>query len=210
MSVLADHVDDYLRLRRGLGFKLTFEGVVLPQFVEYLQAASATAVTTELAIAWAQLPQGVTPTTWSHRLTAVRGFARYMTTVDASTQVPPAGVFHGQGPRPTPYLWSEQNITRLLEAARELQPPFRAATYECFLGLLAVSGLRSGEAMSLQAGDVDLDTGVITVRQAKLGRIRLIPLHPSTTTKLRSYASRRDGCTSNRRGHFSFPVPVPA
>ena len=191
MSALSAHVDDYLRLRRGLGFKLAFEGVVLPRFVEYLHAAGATSVRTELAIAWAQLPQGVAPISWSHRLGAVRGFARYMTTIDASTQVPPAGVFGGQGPRPTPYLWSEQDIRRLLTAARDLQTPFRAATYESFLGLLAVSGMRSGEAMSLQAKDVDLDAGVITVSQAKFGRTRLIPLHPSTTTQLASYAGRR-------------------
>ncbi len=168
MSELSAHVDDYLRLRRGLGFTLAFEGVVLPQFVEYLEAAGATSVTAELAIAWAQLPQGVAPISWSHRLGAVRGFARYMTMVDASTQVPPAGVFGGQTPRPTPYLWSERDIRALLKAAGELQSPFRAATYESFLGLLAVSGLRSGEAMSLLAGDIDLDVAVITVSAAKV------------------------------------------
>jgi len=193
VSGLAGHVDDYLHLRRGLGFKLAFEGVVLPQFVDYLRVAGATSVTTGLAIGWAQLPQGVAPVSWSHRLGAVRGFARYMTTIDASTQVPPAGVFGGQAPRPTPYLWSEHDIGRLLKAARELQSPFRAATYESYLGLLAVSGLRSGEAMSLQVGDIDLDTGVITVSQAKFGRARLIPLHPTTVMKLRSYAERRNG-----------------
>ena len=210
MSGLTAHVDDYLRLRRGLGFKLTFEGVVLPQFVEYLQAAGAISVTTELSIAWAQLPQGVAPISWSHRLGAVRGFARYMTTIDASTQVPPSGVFGGQAPRPTPYLWSERDIRRLLKAVTELQSPFRAATYESFLGLLAVSGLRSGEAMSLQAGDIDLDAGVITVSQAKFGRARLIPLHSSTTTKLRSYACRRDGLHPRPRSKTFFVSEVGA
>ena len=162
MSELAAHVDDYLRLRRGLGFKLAYEGVLLPRF------------------------------------------ARYMTTIDAFTQVPPAGVFGCQGPRPTPYLWSEHDISRLLKAARNLQAPFRAATYESFLGLLAVSGLRSGEAMSLQADDVDLDAGVITVSQAKSGRTRLIPLHPSTTTQLRSCADRRDELHPRPRSNTFF------
>jgi len=210
VSALSAHVDDYLRLRRGLGFKLAFEGVVLPRFVEYLHAAGATSVRTELAIAWAQLPQGVAPISWSHRLGAVRGFARYMTTLDASTQVPPSGVFGGQAPRPTPYLWSEHDISRLLKAARNLQAPFRAATYESFLGLLAVSGLRSGEAMILQADDVDLDAGVITVSQAKFGRTRLIPLHPSTTTQLRSYADRRDGLHPRPRSKTFFVSEVGA
>ena len=89
---MAAHVDDYLRLRRGLGFTLAYDGVLLLQFVEYLQAQGAISVTTELSIAWAQLPQGVAPISWSHRLGAVRGFARYMTTIDASTEVPPSGV----------------------------------------------------------------------------------------------------------------------
>ncbi|EPR75459.1 phage integrase family protein [Leifsonia rubra CMS 76R] len=204
MSELATNVDDYLRLRRGLGFTLAFEGVVLPQLVEYLEAAGATSVTAELAIAWAQLPQGVAPISWSHRLGAVRGFARYMTTVDAGTQVPPAGVFGGQNPRPTPYLWSERDIRALLKAAGELPSPFRAATYESFLGLLAVSGLRSGEAMSLLAGDIDLDAAVITVSQAKFGRARLIPLHSSTVTKLRSYTQHRDGLHPRSRSKTFF------
>ena len=208
MSGLAAHVDDYLRLRRGLGFTLAYDGVLLLQFVEYLQAADAISVTTELSIAWAQLPQGVAPISWSHRLGAVRGFARYMTTIDASTEVPPSGVFGGQAPRPTPYLWSERDISRLLKAATELQSPFRAATYESFLGLLAVSGLRSGEAIGLQAGDVDLDAGVITVTQAKFGRARLIPLHSSTTTKLASYACRRDELHPRRRSTTFFVSQV--
>ena len=208
MSGLAAHVDDYLRLRRGLGFTLAYDGVLLLQFVEYLQAQGAISVTTELSIAWAQLPQGVAPISWSHRLGAVRGFARYMTTIDASTEVPPSGVFGGQAPRPTPYLWSEHDISRLLRAATELQSPFRAATYESFLGLLAVSGLRSGEAMGLQAGDLDLDAGVITVTQAKFGRARLIPLHSSTTTKLASYACRRDELHPRRRSTTFFVSQV--
>jgi integrase len=208
VSGLAAHVDDYLRLRRGLGFTLAYDGVLLLQFVEYLQAADAISVTTELSIAWAQLPQGVAPISWSHRLGAVRGFARYMTTIDASTEVPPSGVFGGQAPRPTPYLWSERDISRLLKAATELQSPFRAATYESFLGLLAVSGLRSGEAIGLQAGDIDLDAGVITVTQAKFGRARLIPLHSSTTTKLASYACRRDELHPRRRSTTFFVSQV--
>ena len=165
---------------------------MLPQFVDYLEAAGSTTVTTTLAIAWAQLTQNVDGMQRAHRLGAVRGFARYMTLSDANTQVPPSGVFGVKQSRPTPYLWSETDIARLLNAASTLQNPFRATTYENFLGLLAVSGLRSGEALDLQAGDVDLDTEVITVSQAKFGPARLIPLHPSTTAQLRSYAEHRN------------------
>jgi hypothetical protein len=102
VSELADHVENYLNLRRNLGFKLRLEGRVLPQFVAYLQAAGASTITTELAIASAQLPTGVDPISWSHRLGAVRGFARYLKTIDPRTEIPPAGVFPRPPQRPTP------------------------------------------------------------------------------------------------------------
>ena len=193
MSDLARHVQDYLRLRRALGYKLAREGLVLPRFVEYLEAAGATTVTTDLAIAWAQLPQGVGSKLWCQRLGSVRGFARYLATFDPTAQVPPAGVFASNASRPAPYQWSQADICRLLEAAHEIRPRFRAATYETLFGLLAVSGLRPGEAYHLNREDVDLGAEVITIRQGKFGRTRLVPLHPSTAAALRSYASCRDG-----------------
>lgn len=204
MSDLNGHVDDYLRLRRSLGYKLAREGVVLPRFTQYLQASGASTVTTDLAIAWAQLPQNVGAKLWTQRLIAARGFAKYLQTIDAAAQVPPAGVFGFRATRPTPYLWSQADIGRLLEAASELKSPFRAATYEAFLGLLAVTGLRSGEAMDLRTGDVDLDAGLITINQAKLDRARLIPLHPSTVTVLGSYTCRRDGLHSQPKSETFF------
>lgn len=192
MSDLAGHVQDYLRLRRALGFKLTREGQVLPQLVAYLEAAGAATITAELAIRWAQLPAGVQPVTWNHRLGAARGFATYLKTIDAATEIPPSDVFAGQGERPMPYLWSHDDIGRLLEAARHLQPPLKAATYQALFGLLAVSGMRISEALALDRDDVALDDGVITVREGKFRRERLIPLHPSATAALEGYASCRD------------------
>lgn len=191
MSALARHLHDYLRLRRALGFKLRFEGQVLPQFVTYLEAAGASAVTTKLAIAWAGLSVGVAPISLSHRLGAVRGFARYLATVDPTTEVPPCGIWPSVARRPTPYLWSDTDIRALLAAARRLASPLQAATCQALLGLLAASGLRVGEALGLGRDDVDLAEGVITIRDAKFGRSRLVPLHPSTTDALRSYVERR-------------------
>jgi integrase/recombinase XerD len=179
-------------LRRGLGFTLAREGAILPQFVRYLEVAGHSTVTTELAIAWAQQTSTINTIDVAHRLSAVRGFARYLSTIDPRTEVPPAGIFGVKQQRPTPYLWSETDIARLLDAASALQPAFRAATCEAYLGLLAVTGMRSGEGIHLERDDVNLDAGVITVRQAKLGRARLIPLHPSTIDKLRTYTETRD------------------
>jgi integrase len=188
MSALDAHVEDYLRLRRALGFKLERHGLVLPQLVAYLEAAGAATVTSELAIAWAGLPKGARPNHWAARLAVARGFARYLQTIDPATEVPPPGVFPARRHRPTPYLWSQEEIRRLLEGARALRSPLRAATHEALFGLLATTGMRLGEAIGLGRDDVDLVAGVITIREAKFDRSRLVPLHPA----LSRYVARRD------------------
>jgi integrase len=192
MSDLAGHVADYLRLRRALGFKLRFEGQVLPQLAAYLDAAGAPVLTAELAIAWAGLPRGLQPISLAHRLGAARGFARYLRTIDPATEVPPPGIWPSSARRPVPYLWQAADVSRLLNAARQIRPPLRAATCETLFGLLAATGMRAGEAIRLARGDVDLTGGLITVAQSKSGRVRVVPLHPTTTQALRCYAARRD------------------
>jgi integrase/recombinase XerD len=190
MSPLTSHVEDYLRLRRALGFKLERAGQLLPQLVAYLEAASARTVTTDLAIAWARQPDA-TPNHWAQRLAIARGFARYLQTIDPATEVPPPGVFPARRHRPSPYLYSQRDICQILQAARALRPPLRAATCEAIFGLIAASGMRIGEAIGLDDGDVGLDAGVITIREAKFGRSRLVPLHPTVTQALGRYAAER-------------------
>lgn len=203
MSALARHVADYLTLRRALGFKLEREGQVLPQLVADIEAAGSATLTVELAVSWARLPKGVKPINWSHRLGAARGFAAYLKTIDPKTEVPPCGVFPTSAPRPTPYLWSGPDIRRLLDAASQIRVPLRAATLEALFGLIAASGLRVGEAIALQRDDVDLSDGLLTIREAKFGRSRLVPLHPSTTDALRSYGACRDRlCPAPRANTF--------
>jgi integrase/recombinase XerD len=204
MTDLAGHVQDYLRLRRALGFKLRFEGEALPQLVAYLTAAGAGTVTADLAIAWAGLPQGVKPISLAHRLGAARGFAKYLQTIDPTAQVPPSGIWSTSGPRPAPYLWSQTDIRRLMGAARELTPPLRAASLETLLGVIAVSGMRVGEALHLTREDVDLRSGVLLIREAKFDRERVVPLHPSTTERLRNYARSRDRLTAPPRSSAFF------
>jgi len=192
MSGLRRHLEDYLRLRRSLGFKLKFPGCVLPSLIGYLEAAGAATITAELAVAWAGLPRGVQPIMWAHRLGAARGFARYLKTIDPATEIPPAGIWPSVSPRPRPYIWAEADIGRLLAAARTLRPPLRAATYEALFGLIAATGMRLGEAIALDRADTDLDGGVLTIRDGKFGLSRLVPVHPSVTGQLRTYAARRD------------------
>jgi integrase/recombinase XerD len=210
MSELARHVEEYLRLRRSLGFKLEWHGPLLHQLLAYLEAARATTLTADLIIEWAKLPRGVQPLHWAHRLGAARSFALYLKTIDPATEVPPPprDVFGARQRRPAPYLWSERDICRLLEACRCLRPPLRATTYEALFGLIAVSGIRRGEAIGLSRDDVDLNKGVVTIREAKFGRSRFVPLHPSATDALRRYAERRDQLCPAARSRTFFVSSV--
>jgi integrase/recombinase XerD len=204
MSGLQAHVDEYLRLRRALGFKLKEDERVLGQLVGYLETAGVSTVSTELAIRWACQPAGVHPNRWAKRLRIARGFAAYLQTIDPTAEIPPQDVFPVRRQRATPYLFSEQDICRLLAQARRLRNPMRAASYEALFGLLAVSGMRIGEALALQRSDVDLDAGVITIRKAKGDRARLVPLHSTATEALRCYASERDRLCPRPRSRAFF------
>jgi integrase/recombinase XerD len=192
MNTLNTHVDDYLRLRRALGFKLECEGRWLAELAAYVDAAGAGTLTSELAIAWASQRASAGPNGWAKRLGVARKFATYLQTILPSTEVPPPGVFPARRHRPTPYLWSPQDIRGLLEGARTLRPPLRGATHEAIFGLLAATGMRIGEAVGLQRDDADLGAGVITIRHAKFDRPRFVPLHATVTEALRRYTSERD------------------
>jgi integrase len=203
MSELRRHAEDYVGLRQSLGFKLALHGRLLAQFVDYLDAAGATSITTGLAISFAQLPQGVQPVQWAHRLCVLRGFASYLQAIDPATEVPPRDVFGARYRRPTPYLWQEAEVLDLMAAARRLGPALRALTYETLFGLLWSTGCRIGEAINLERGDVDLTGGIVTVREGKFGRSRLLPLQQSTTGALASYAASRDRlCRQPRAAAF--------
>jgi integrase len=205
MSPLSEHAQEYLRARRALGVKLERHGRLLPQLIAFLETAGASTVTRELAISWARLPAGAHPRYWAARLSIARGFAAYLETIDPATEVPPAGVFAVRYQRPTPYLWTQRDISRLLEATRTLRPPLKAASYETLFGLLAVTGMRLGEAIALERDAVDLEGGVIAIREqtVKLERARVVPLHPSTVDALERYADTRGRlCPTPRSSTF--------
>ena len=192
MSRLHALLDDYLALRLALGFKLCQERQLLPGFVDFVEQAGAESVTVELALAWAKKPTGVDPFRWKRRLSMVRGFARYAHAFAPATEVPPIGLLAYRATRPTPFLLSEQDITVLLAAAEALRPPLLAVTCRTLFGLLAVTGLRVGEAIALDREDVDLVRRLLTVRQTKFNKSRLLPLHPSTNDALATYTQQRD------------------
>jgi integrase len=200
MNTLRQAVQEYLAMRRSLGFKLERAGSALLDFVSFLQQHRASYITLRLALAWAKRPSGGQPDTWAaQRLSFVRLFARYRSATDPRTQVPPAGLLPFRPKRARPYLYSDQEILQLLRATlnRPLSPRHakRCAllpwVYYCLFGLLSVSGLRLGEARNLELQDVDLKAGVLTVRGAKFGKDRLVPLHASTCRVLADYIARR-------------------
>jgi len=192
VSRLHQRVEDYLTVRRALGFKLVDHGRLLPDFVDYLEQAGATTVTTEAALSWAMKPQGVQPYRWKQRLSVVRGFAEYLSALDPAAQVPPSDLLAYRRQRPTPYLFSTDEITRLLAAADTLNHPLRGATHHTLFGLLAVTGMRVGEALRLDRDDVDLDAGLVDITQTKFNKSRRLPLRDSTVAALTDYISERD------------------
>ena len=196
MNSLPDAVRDYLKLRRSLGFKLHAAGKDLIDFVGFLKKHHAHHITQTLALAWAQQPANVQPSNWARRLSSVRGFARYRSATDPRTQIPPPGLLPFRPKRARPYLYSEEEIRSLLRAALRLSTrgrhgDLRPWIFYCLFGLLSVSGLRLGEVRNLELQDVDLKAGVLTIRGAKFGKTRLVPLHPSTCAVLADYLSRR-------------------
>jgi integrase len=192
VSGLAEAVTCYLATRRALGFRLEGAGRHLEQFSAFAEAADAETVTTELALQWATLPAGRSRAWHAQRLDAVRGFARWLHAIDPRAQIPPAGLLPGGTRRATPYLYSETDITALIDAAGRLNPPWKAVTMQALTGLLFTTGVRLGEALSLERGDLDPAAGLLTIRQAKFRKPRQLPLHPSAVAALAGYAARRD------------------
>ncbi|MCA1697554.1 MAG: tyrosine-type recombinase/integrase [Actinobacteria bacterium] len=191
MSPLSQASEDYLALRRALGFKLKRHGRLLPNLVAYLEALGETTVTTRLAVQWATAPAGH-PQEQAARLQVARGFARYLRTLDGRAEVPPSDVLPRFRRRPTPCLYSDQQIAALLAATEKLAWPLSRATYRTLIGLLAVSGVRIGEVIALDRSDVSFETGCVIVRHGKFGATRELPLHHSTLQALKHYGQVRD------------------
>lgn len=192
MSDLRGQLDNYLAVRRAVGFKLRRTELLLADFVGYLEHNQSDVITADHAAAWASLPRNGSPEWWGYRLSTVRAFARHLHAIDPRHEVPPAGLWPAKSHRATPYLYSDADIAALMAAAHQFRSPLRATTFETLVGLLAVTGLRIGEALGLDRDDVDLNDGALRIREAKFGKSREVPLHPSTVRALAVYTRRRD------------------
>ena len=191
MKNLQKLLSDYIALRRSLGFNMRKYKETLPGFVSFFAAQKSPYLTTKIAVQWARLPQGTDPAWWTDRLCMLRGFASYWKTIDPRVEVPPVHILLPYYKRPAPYIYTDEQIDRIMSAARRLASE-DADTYWTLFGLLAATGMRVGEVLALNDEDVDLRQGVITVRGGKYGNSRLLPVHRTTWQALRRYVHRRD------------------
>jgi integrase len=192
MITLEQHAADYLRIRRALGYRLERAEKLLTQYLAYLIEVGEDRVTVANALAWARMPAAGSGSWWAFRLSVVRGFATYLHALDDRHEIPPADVLARRIRRAVPYLYTEQEIAALMAATNGLRGRLRQTTYRTLIGLLAVTGMRVGEAIRLDRDDLDVGTGLLTVRQSKFGKSRELPLHLTTVTVLRDYLRTRD------------------
>ena len=192
MTALAEHVENYLTIRRALGFKLVSEERLLADFVACAEAAGQATITTEFALQWARRPVNGSDNYLSRRMRTVRTLARYVHALDAACEVPSIELLPAKKYRPAPYVYRDEEIAALIAAAGRLRNPLRAATFRTLIGMLACTGLRIGEAIRLDRGDVDLDHGLLTVHNSKFGKSREVLLHSSAVQALGDYAVLRD------------------
>lgn len=192
MTDLSSAMEDYLAVRRALGHKMDMADRLLGQFATYYEQVGATRITNDLAVAWAILPVGASAGWWAQRLGVVRGFSAWFQTLDPEIEVPPADLLTGRAGRVVPYLYSDADIAAMMDAASGLAFPLQRHTYETLVGLLAITGLRIGEAIRLDRGDVLPDAGVVRIITSKFGKSREVPLHPTTVEALRRYGHHRD------------------
>jgi integrase len=191
MTALRESLAEYLAVRRALGHTLERSEQLLRQFLDYLDAARADRITVEHALAWATLPSAGEH--WhAMRLGAVRGFARYLHEVDPSVEVPAADLLPDRPRRAVPYLYTDEQILALIEAAGTLRAGHKTATFRTLFGLMIVTGMRIGEAIALDRADFDADLGTLIIRRGKFGKSRELPLHPTTTSALTRYLARWD------------------
>jgi integrase len=194
MSALRERAEEYLKLRRALGYDLADAARLLPRFVDHLEQIGAESITREAALAWVLRPDAdATSSVWARRMAAVRGFARHMSGIDTRTEVPPLGLVTFRTRWRPPFIYSSEDVQALMsEATRTIPTPFRAATYTTLIGLLGATGLRVGEAIRLSRNDVDFTEAVVVVRASKFKKSREVPVASSTAEALADYAHKRN------------------
>ena len=194
MTSLTSHLKNYLSVRRSLGFDLSFDERVMRQFTKFADDRGADHVTIDLFLQWKDNYGSANNNTWSKRLSMVRLFATWLQGIDPRNEVPPAGLIPGKLRRCRPYIYTDEQIAEIVTEAARLSSPYGLRGWTCstIFGLIAVTGLRVSEAITLDEKDVDLDEAVLTVRNGKNGRSRFVPISTCTIDRLRLYRAERN------------------
>lgn len=194
MNTLRQAMNEYLALRQALGFKMHETSRQLPKFIDFLDDQGVSFITTDLAVRWATQGLATQPAEWAGRLRFVRVFARYRIATDPRTQIPPTELLPYRAQRASPYIYNDDEIKQLMQAANKLSPStgLRPHTYVTAFGLLAITGMRISELVTLDDEDADLVHGQLMIRDTKFGKSRWLPLHPTTKDALQRYAQKRD------------------
>jgi len=199
---------DYLATRRAMGYKLADHDSLLRQFAGHLESAGTVHLTVSHALTWATQQSQAAPVWVAAKLGVVRGFARYLSALDPATEIPPVGLLTEPSHMIVPHIYADEEVSRLLEAAGRLHPQHRADTYRTVIALLAVTGMRVGEAVRLDDDDIDFEQGLLTIRRSKYGKSRQLPLHASTLAALAAYGRRRDLRRPRRKAPSFFTSTV--
>jgi integrase/recombinase XerD len=201
MTSLTSHLESYLEIRRSLGSELSSFERVMCRFTAFADSEHADHITTKLFLKWRASHGSTNQYTWSRWLGMVRCFATWLQNIDPCTEVPPAGLIPGKFRRARPYIFSEEQIAQIIQAAANLPSAFglRGLTCSTVLSLIAVTGLRINEALNLNEEDVDLEEGVLTIKRGKNGKARLVPISVCTGKALHAYQNERDRLLIVRR-----------
>jgi integrase/recombinase XerD len=206
MKPLHEAIEEYIQIRQALGLKFKHAARGLRHFGSFLESNVATHVTVALAVEWATQSLKASRAVAAKRLTWVRGFARHWSATDPRTQVPPETLLPYKPKRARPYFYSDEDILRIMDAARQMIPlgGLRGKTYSRVFGLLAVTGLRISEVVRLERADVDFEESMLIVRKSKFGKTRLVPLDSSVVGELAGYATARDAHVPRARTAMFF------
>jgi len=191
---LEQALNDYLRIRRSLGYRLREPEGLLRNFIAFLQAERVSYITRQVALRWATQPAKAQPATWAGRLGILRRFAIWHSATEPRTEIPPAGLLPHRYRRKPPHIYGDEEIEIVLRESQQLPSPngLRARTYTTLFGLLVATGMRVNEALGLNRVDVDLERGILYIRRTKFGKSRYVPVHASTVAALKKYAEVRD------------------
>ena len=205
MKSLADSIEDYLTIRRSLGYELKENERLLNYFVQFMMEKNKKHITVASALEWAMQPKHATPAYWSRRLSVVRLFAKYYQAEDLKTQIPPTHLLPHQPCRAHPYIYSDEEIRQLLTACLSLSSHgLREHTYFTFFGLMTVTDCRINELLALDRNDFNEMNCWITIHNSKFNKSRLLPLHPSTLIQLKKYCELRDQIYSSPKTNAFF------